>query len=230
MSAPRRVSCLLFSTVALASLAGCGTLQLNDSLAWMSGRDDAPRVPRRIVAVWTDTVMHHGVPGRTARRGFGGRLMFYGDRGDDSVKVDGTLVIYAFDENGRLPSDVKPDKKYVFTAEQLPKYYSKSDLGHSYSVWLPWGELGGQQKEISLIVRFLPKGGPVVIGHPPGIPGLAGFRQEGCQLTAVVVSACEALGPLVRAVDAAGGKIEHIDVRQASLTDVLVAVGGENAT
>ena len=52
----------------------------------------------------------------------------------------------------------------------LPKtnsasHYSKSKLGHSYSVWLPWDETGGPQKEISLIARFTPEKGGVVVGE-----------------------------------------------------------------
>ena len=60
---------------------------------------------------------------------------------------------------------MKPDRKYVFTKDQLPSHYSKSKLGHSYSVWLPWDETGGPQKEVSLIARFTPEKGGVVVGE-----------------------------------------------------------------
>jgi len=39
---------------------------------------------------------------------------------------------------------------------------SKSELGSSYSFWLPWDEVGGPRTEVSLICRFEPKGGAVV--------------------------------------------------------------------
>jgi hypothetical protein len=42
---------------------------------------------------------------------------------------------------------------------------SKSELGPSYSFWLPWDEVGGPQTEISLIARFEPNGGSIVIGE-----------------------------------------------------------------
>ena len=74
-------------------------------------------------------------------------------------------MVYAFDEDGRDPSNAKPDRKYVFTKEQFAKHYSKSNIGHSYSVWIPWDEVGGPQKQISLIVRFTPDKGDVVVGE-----------------------------------------------------------------
>ena len=39
--------------------------------------------------------------------------MFFEAKNDKPVKVDGTLVIYAFDETRRDPSNPKPDRKYV---------------------------------------------------------------------------------------------------------------------
>ena len=99
--------------------------------------------------------------------------MFYEGKKESPIKVDGVLVVYAFDENGRDPNSARPDRKYVFTPEQLPAHYSKSKLGHSYSVWIPWDEVGGVQKEISLIVRFEPKNSPAIVGdqHRLLLPG-----------------------------------------------------------
>ena len=61
---------------------------------------------------------------------------------------------------------VKPDKKFVFTPEQFAQHYEKSSLGHSYAVWVPWDAAGGPQKEVSLIARFTPKNGQLVVGDP----------------------------------------------------------------
>ena len=112
--------------------------------------------------------------------------MFYEGKNEDPVKVEGLLVVYAFDETDRDPANAKPDRKYVFLPDQLPKHYSKSKLGHSYSVWLPWDQVGGMQKDISLIVRFEPKEGPVslsarnrgagaIAGHAPAQKRQAAF-------------------------------------------------------
>jgi hypothetical protein len=148
--------------LALLGLSGCSTwMKDRQSVAWPW--DDKPMAPTKVAAVWTDTVLTQ--PGVPARRGFGGRIMFYGDKNKEPVKVEGSLVVYAFDEEGRAADNVKPDRKFVFTEEQFAKHYSKSNIGHSYSVWLPWDDAGGLQKEMSLIVRFIPKTGPVVIGE-----------------------------------------------------------------
>ena len=92
--------------------------------------------------------------------------MFYEGKNEEPIKVEGTLAIYAFDETNREPSNNRPDRKFVITAEQLPAHYSKSKVGHSYSVWLPWDQVGGLQKEITLIIRFQPKEGTVAISDP----------------------------------------------------------------
>jgi hypothetical protein len=92
--------------------------------------------------------------------------MFFEGKNEEPVKIDGTLVVYAFDESNREANNSKPDRKFVFTPDQLPAHYSKSKIGHSYSVWLPWDEIGGVQKEFTLIVRFQPKEGTVAVSDP----------------------------------------------------------------
>ena len=138
-----------------------------------------PSVPDRLSVVWSDTVLHqHNKPDE---RGFGGRILFYSPKplGDDTpaepIVVDGTLTVYAFgDEQGR-GAGTKPEKRFVFLPEQLKKHHSKSELGHSYSVWLPWDEVGGPQRRISLFVRFEPVQGGSVMSDAarkllPGLP------------------------------------------------------------
>ena len=119
---------------------------------------DKPGKPDKITTLWSDTILTQ--TGRPPIRGFGGRLMFYEGKNEEPVKVEGTLVVYAFDETDRDANNNRPDRKYVITPQQLPHHYSKSKIGHSYSVWLPWDEAGGMQKDITLIVRFEPKEAP----------------------------------------------------------------------
>ena len=174
----RRFSNRVLPAALLALVAGCAPLNFREplQLPWVSA--EKPQVPEEIVATWKDTVLT--TPNRPATRGFGGRLMFYRDRGKSPVQVEGSLVVYAFDEDGRDPDDPKPDRKFVFTAEQFAKHYSKSEIGHSYSIWLPWDEVGGPQKTISLIVNFLPTGAGVVKAEQTRhlLPGIVARRQE----------------------------------------------------
>ena len=48
---------------------------------------------------WSDTILTQ--TGHPPIRGFGGRLMFYEGKSEEPIKVDGTLVVYAFDETNR---------------------------------------------------------------------------------------------------------------------------------
>lgn len=143
--------------------AGCSQLDLRKGIPWADTTEDAQQ-PVRVVAVWTDTVMSRA--GALPTRGFGGRLMFFADKQDKPIKVEGTLVVYAFDESRGDDQKHVPDRRYVFRAEELGKHYSKSKLGHSYSVWLPWDTVGGPQREITLLVRFVGKSGGVLVGEP----------------------------------------------------------------
>jgi len=154
---------LAWAALALGVTAGCTTLDLADKLA-LPGLGSKPQVPTRMTDFWTDTVLYQ--PGLPGVRGFGGRIMFYNDSSESPIMVDGTLTVFAYDESQGQVSYSAPDKKYIFTAEQLPKHYSKSELGPSYSFWLPWDEVGGPRKKICLIARFEPVKGHIIVSQP----------------------------------------------------------------
>ena len=142
---------------------------LSQRIPWMT--DAKVKQPSRMTALWTHTVLNQ--PGRRSVRGFGGRIMFHGRETEKPVRVEGTLTIYAFDETERASS--VPERKFVFTADQFETHYSKSKLGHSYSIWLPWDEVGGDTRRINLVARFEPTGGALIMSEPsvqvlPGIP------------------------------------------------------------
>jgi hypothetical protein len=129
---------------------------------WPFRDEDEPQegTPTRMVCTWTDTVRTQ--PGIKAERGFGGRIMFYEKDEKKPILVDGQLIVYAFDETGREPTDNKPTRRYVFPADQIPVHMSKNEFGASYSFFLPWDEAGGPRTEVSLICRFQPADGPVI--------------------------------------------------------------------
>lgn len=131
-----------------------------------------PQIPTRMVATWVDATLQK--PGQRPVRGFGGRIVFFNSDGDDSVRVAGQLVVYAFDETDRASYETQPTRRFVFRAEQFVKHESPSQFGPSYSVWLPWDEVGGPQKNISLIARFEPQGGAMIIGEQTAhlLPGI----------------------------------------------------------
>src|SRR5262245_6726072 len=159
---------VLLVAVTFAGLGGCATPKMFSlDNTWPFGDDEPkPEVPTRVSGFWADTVLHKA--GEKPQRGFGGRLIFYGKDKTDAEKpvlVDGELVVYAFDETGREPTDNKPTRRYVFPTDQIKLHQSEGPTGPSYSFWLPWDEAGGPQTEISLICRFQPTGGPVVVSE-----------------------------------------------------------------
>ena len=163
----------LFVAFMMASGLGCQFAPKSTSAPWIWKKETAKPVPERILPVWSDTVLHQ--TNQPGVRGFGGRVYFYGKENTAPVEVDGSLAIYVFDADDFSPSNQKPLRKYMFTADQFKSHMSKTSIGPSYSVWLPWGDLGGPPRRLSLIARFEGREGGTTISDPtikmlPGIP------------------------------------------------------------
>jgi hypothetical protein len=134
-----------------------------------------------MMAVWSDTILHQ--PRKPGVRGFGGRIYFYRGQQPEPIKVDGGLVVYAFDSDSPRSSSTKPEKKYVFTADQFAEHMSHTEMGPSYSVWLPWDQIGGPNRKLSLIARFEGRQGGVVLSKPsskllPGVASVGAARES----------------------------------------------------
>lgn len=161
----------LFSMCILCLLiiTGCAKFDLRRNIPWQETSD---KPVQSIVAFWSDAVIERtsGPP----YRGFGGRLLFYPADMKRPVKVHGTIVVYAFDDNLPPPDNLKPLRKYVFTNEQLQQVYSDSKLGPSYNVLVPWDEYSPDAQRVSLIVRYIPEDGPSVVSEQARmfLPGL----------------------------------------------------------
>lgn len=161
---------LLWLGMLLLSPSGCsqmvgdwGSFDWKTPKLMPSKETEELELPGRVLAIWTDAVHHR--KGQPAERGFGGRIVFYKEGDGEPIQVDGTLTIYAFgDEDGNQSK--RPETKFVFGPDQLKQHYSKCGLGDSYSVWLPWDQVGGPTRQISLITRFEGRNGGTVISEP----------------------------------------------------------------
>ena len=172
MSKPPYAPLLALLPILAWLMAGCSSLDLPDAPKW-PGSEDKVQIPSRMADVWTDDVLHQA--GQPSKRGFGGRFMFYNKESEEPIKVDGRLTVYLFNDRCEDPLKEKPIHKFVFPSETFQKHYSESDLGHSYSFWLPVDEVGGVQKQLTIIARFDPKVGAKVLSKPstcvlPGRP------------------------------------------------------------
>jgi len=202
----KRTATLWLAGSLLAVLAGCTQLDLSQSLSLPKSKPK-PKIPERMVDAWSDTVLHQ--TGQRGVRGFGGRVMFYAKDKEEPVVVDGSFTVYAFDDShAEAESDAdldhkSPEKKYVFPQEQLADHYSQSPLGHSYSFWIPWDEVGGAEKRITLISRFVDATGHVVMSKPchQTLPGILP-ESDGKQ-------AAETTAQHARVSSAAGSAVYH---------------------
>ena len=173
--------CLVFAMLACLGLPGCA---FNNSLVknslrpssksssqWdlfskLSKKDEEPesKPPLSMAAIWKDSVFEK--PGTAPVRGFGARIFFY-DEDNQAVKADGELIVYGFDDSVKNRQDSsKADRKYVFKADKFQSHFSETDLGASYSVWIPWEKIGGFRKTITLIPVFKTSDGRILkSGH-----------------------------------------------------------------
>lgn len=174
----KRKCLLLLAAGLFVGAPGC--TMMNTSALSFSKKEPEYLTPRQIVPVWSDTVLHQ--PGEPATRGFGGRIMFYGEDKHKAIRVDGTLVVYAWDDS-KGSMERTPDRKYVFPSDKLQSHYSQSRLGHSYSFWVPWDAAGGSLQHLTLISRFVSNDGTELTAAPAHVvlqgPGeLSPFQNE----------------------------------------------------
>ena len=136
-------------------------------------------VPENIVPVWQNASLT--LSKQVPTRGFAGRIYFH-DHQENPLIVDGELIVYGFNE-GRLKKHGKPEKRFVFSSEELAKYLRMSTAGASYNIWLPWDELGGVEKKVSLIAFFKDASGKVVQGSSINavLPGTKDQLEEGAK-------------------------------------------------
>ncbi len=106
--------------------------------------------PERMAVIWTDTTA--SANGVADVRGFGGRIYFY-DKAGNPTRVDGELSIYAFDDTTD-EQKMSADRVYKFRQEEWQGHFSETQLGPSYSIWLPWDKVGGDRKTIALMPIF----------------------------------------------------------------------------
>lgn len=196
--------------------------------AWKWGEEEKLPIPDRILAVWTDTVLHQ--PNQPGVRGFGGRIFFYLKDQTDPIKVDGRLAVYVFDAEDGDPMDQKPLRKYLFTADQFASHMSKTTIGPSYSVWLPWGEVGGPQMKLSIIARFEGVEGGTTISDPtikllPGVVKRDSGAEKSKGATATTGGAkakiTDSSGVSVALAESSKGAVNGVE--RASFTQVTSA-------
>ncbi|MDR2754929.1 MAG: hypothetical protein LBC20_04420 [Planctomycetaceae bacterium] len=160
-----KFQCLLFFLMVFTFMGCSGTSWRKPDLSVL--KPAGP--PAQAVAVWEPAVKHE--TGLEPQRGFGGRVYFYDQESKKPIKINGNIVVYAFDEENRKPDDNAPTRSYLFDKDDIKKLYSKSKLGPSYNFWIPWDSEGadGKTKKVSLIVRYIPEVGSSVVSSQAAV-------------------------------------------------------------
>lgn len=160
----KKLSAWMLAGAMALSLSGCKTWTLSSPSNWLKGSivESKFESPERMVVIWAEDVMT--VPGREPTRGFGGRIYFY-NAADKTIPVEGQLIVYGYDDSVKQNGAQRtPDRKFAFTADEFKKHFGDSQLGPSYSIWVPWDAAGGEQKEVSLVPVFTSSQGKMVMG------------------------------------------------------------------
>ncbi len=157
---------LLTLGVGLASGCAGTTKSLSSAMPWGGKQSTIAegkyQAPVKMVALWSPAM--YNAPGKPATRGFGGRLYFYNAK-NEAVPVQGQLVVYCFDDTSKSSDHKQADRRVAFTPEQFSGHFSPTELGASYSVWVPWDAIGNSQAEISLVPIFTAATGQVIVGQ-----------------------------------------------------------------
>lgn len=168
--------CFVFGVVIVMLQSGCSSLSSlknRDSLMFTRENNQKqtaeqqtasgnPTAVTKMAVLWKENMIQ--VPGKPNVRGFTGRVYFY-DSNDEPAAVDGELTVYAYDDSDDFDGDV-PDREYIFPPEDLAKFYSPSELGDSYSLWIPWGPKEGWRKSVTLIPIFRSADNKIIEGPP----------------------------------------------------------------
>ncbi|MCA9205735.1 MAG: hypothetical protein KDA59_21930, partial [Planctomycetales bacterium] len=154
--------------LALATLSsGCATWKAPSlKMPWSNSEEELAESkyeqPARMAVIWTDSVLT--TPGKQPTRGFGGRIYFFNAK-NQAIPVEGQLVIYGYDDTDKKKGNRPPDRRFVFSPEQFTQHFSETEIGASYSVWVPWDHVGGEERQISLLPVFASTGGHKVVGN-----------------------------------------------------------------
>ena len=133
-----------------ASFPKTGEMSLKNPFSSKDKKPDPYPNPVKMAVMWTPDTLT--TAGKRPTRGFGARIFFY-DEKSRPVPVEGELTVVAYEESDN-PSVAPKVRRFGFTKEQFTEHFSQSDLGASYSVWIPWDVDGGLGQRITMVPTF----------------------------------------------------------------------------
>lgn len=118
--------------------------------------------PAYVVPFWEPVIrQQNGI----SKHGYAARVYFYDQTQTKTLKVEGGIDVYCFEEKPGLFNN-KPTKIVTFRPEDTPQFFSESELGPSYTIWVPWDESDSDAPEVSLFIKFRPvEGGEMLMSQ-----------------------------------------------------------------
>lgn len=92
-------------------------------------------------------------------RGFAGQVFFVTGESPTPAKVDGSVTVWVFDDQGTPEQQAKAIHKFEFPAETWKVHAHKTMLGMSYSVFIPYTRPGRHHANCTLRVRYTSRDG-----------------------------------------------------------------------
>lgn len=158
---------LCVAVCAAGGLSGCATLHLpwdKDRIPQATARNPAIR----IVCLWEQGEGRD--PDGLPCRGFAGQILFLANRNAMPVQVHGDVRIYLFDDVGTPEEQAKPLRQFDFSSDAWQMHLTKSTIGPSYSVFVPYVRRGQSNAQCSIRVRLSPQDGPTVFSEVTSLP------------------------------------------------------------
>ncbi|MCA9056561.1 MAG: hypothetical protein KDA75_22185, partial [Planctomycetaceae bacterium] len=167
----------LLSLLPLAALlCGCAELSL---LSFGKGRlsEATARNPViEVMALW-EPAEGKGLDGLPTR-GFAGQVLFFTPGHPQSVKVNGDICIYVFDDTLSEEERKRPIHQFTFDAGSWNSFLRDSDLGASYQLFVPYTLPGSWQASCSVRVKYTPIDGGSPVFSKMAPVNLNGRQRE----------------------------------------------------
>jgi len=141
--------CTLLALLNLVSQSGCALLL--DPIRKLP-EATASNPVKEVICLWqaAEGTNSDGRP----TRGFAGQLLFFAAREDETVRVDGDVRVYVFDDQGTPEEQAKPIHQFDFNSHAFEAFLTETNLGAAYQFFIPYTREGSHKATCSLRVKY----------------------------------------------------------------------------
>jgi hypothetical protein len=212
-----------FAALALLLFAtGCSTTSVFERLRVGKASPENPAI--EVVCLWQPAkgTGANGLP----TRGMAGQIMFFTRGSSAPVMADGDVRIYEFDDQGTADELRKPIHQFDFLAADWQNFQSQGTLGPCYNIFVPYVKGGHKQVEVTMQLRFTPKGAPTLYSDMTSVtlPGSIDPTDDRAPLAPPLARNNDAASPEPAGSDASSG----LSVKSIETTTAANRMKGEH--